>query len=64
MGKDSAGEWTAIALAAVRDDDSKEDNGVTNGETRRTIPKERSGLAPEGLRPFDATGLLHNVTPA
>jgi hypothetical protein len=32
MGKDSAGEWTAIALAAVRDDDSKEDNGVTNGE--------------------------------
>jgi hypothetical protein len=32
MGEDSAGGLAAIAAADVRDDDSKEDNGVTNGE--------------------------------
>jgi hypothetical protein len=49
MGEDSAGDWTAIAVAGVRDDDSKEGIGVTTGETRRTIPKERSGLAARWL---------------
>jgi hypothetical protein len=48
MGEDSAGDWTAIAVAGVRDDDSKEGNGIKNGERRGTIPKERSGLAARG----------------
>jgi hypothetical protein len=57
MGEDSAGDWTAIAVAGVRDDDSREGNGIKTGETRRTIPKERSGLAARGLEP------LKNVKP-
>jgi len=49
MGEDSAGDWTAIAVAGVRDDDSKEGNGVRDGETRRTIQKDLPGLAPRRL---------------
>jgi len=52
MGEDSAGDWTAIAVAGVRDDDSREGNGIKTGETRRTIPKEYSGLAARGAGTF------------
>jgi hypothetical protein len=48
MGEVSARDWTSIAIAGVSDDESKEDNGDTNGETKRTIPKELLGLDPRG----------------
>jgi hypothetical protein len=48
MGEDSAGNWTAIAVAGVRDDDSKEGNGIKNGETRGNNPEGALGPGGKG----------------